>query len=179
VFVRFVPHGQPDETIVRELATCLRMIECREDTPRVVPDELLAGVYGAWERARADVFDEWMTQTDPANLQVRVPPFNRELADFLRTNLPSGSDPERLSWLIGALEAPLPRREEVELRRVFGAGYPGNRAKADAIVGKVEELGLEPVIPPEPLKPIENEEVHLICWMVIEKDNGRIPAVAH
>lgn len=170
VFVRFVPFD--GSAIIEELATCLRMIESAPETPRVMPADLLAGVYEAWERARANIETYWHYHTDPANLQPRVPPFNRELADFLRNNPPAGTDHEQLARYIGALEAPLPRREEMELRRVFDADYPGNRAKADAVARSVEQLGLEPFVPPAPLPPITADQVHLICWMAVESEKA-------
>jgi hypothetical protein len=167
-FVRFVPFdGGPVE---RELARCLRTIECTPETPRVVPDDLLRGAYSAWERARADIDAHWATLTDPANLQPRVPPLNHELAQLLRDNPPAGVTPDRLAQYIGALDAPLSRREELELRRVSGAEYTGARARAAAVAKVIDALGLEPFVPPAPLPPIAPEEIHLVCWMAVEAD---------
>jgi hypothetical protein len=39
--------------------------------------------------------------------------------------------------------------------------------QAEAVAAKVEELGLEPSPPPEPLPPITHEDVHLVCWLAI------------
>jgi hypothetical protein len=168
IFVRFAPAA--DEPVVRELGMCLRLVECQETTERVVTDAMLAGVYGAWQRARQDIYNDWTTQTDPANLQPRVGPFSRQLAEFLRANPPSGVTQDRLTRCLEAIEAPIPRREESELRRVFDQEYPGNRAKAEAVVRTAEALGLEPFQPPDPLPPISPDEIHLICWMGIEAE---------
>ena len=40
--------------------------------------------------------------------------------------------------------------------------------QADAVAAKVEELGLEPSPAPEPLPPITEEDVHLVCWIAID-----------
>ena len=77
-----------------------------EETPRVVPDDLLRGAFTAWGRARRDIFDAWTYETDPAHLQPRVSPFNRGLADFLRDHAAEGVDQARLERCIEAIEAP-------------------------------------------------------------------------
>jgi hypothetical protein len=46
------------------------------------------------------------------------------------------------------------------------------------LVGKVEDLGLQPFEAPDPLPRIQEDEVKLICWMVIapeedEEENDR------
>jgi hypothetical protein len=37
-----------------------------------------------------------------------------------------------------------------------------------ALVEKVRELGLQPFVQPEPLPPIQEEDVVLICWMSVD-----------
>jgi hypothetical protein len=37
-----------------------------------------------------------------------------------------------------------------------------------ALVEKVRELGLQPFVQPEPLPPIQEEDVVLICWMGVD-----------
>ncbi|HQU42416.1 MAG TPA: helicase-related protein, partial [Pirellulales bacterium] len=69
-YLRFVPfEGGP---IASEIGTCLRLIECSEKTPLVIPLDLKQTAFSAWERARQDIFKSWMHETDPANLQPRV-----------------------------------------------------------------------------------------------------------
>lgn len=98
-----------------------------------MPDDLRTGSSAAWERARADVLAEWTDATDPATLQPRVPPFNRRLAEFLRENPPDGVEQGRLTRCLEAIEAPIARRDEMRLREVFGATYPGRRAQARSV----------------------------------------------
>lgn len=173
VFVRFVPAGAKEAAQVdRELGSCLRRIECADGTPRTMPEDLLTGVYAAWDLARHDIYDDWSEKTDPMNLLPKVPTILREVAEFLRKTPPSGVSGDALDRYVQAIEAPLPRREETELRRVFEATYPGKKARADEIARKVEELGLEPFIPPDPLPPITPDEVHLVCWMAVEAERG-------
>ena len=83
VFYRFVPM-EPGTELVRDTLRCLRAITCVPETERQLPDDLRASAYAAWNRARKDVFDEWMHATDPANLQPRIRPLFHEIAEHLR-----------------------------------------------------------------------------------------------
>ncbi len=167
VYLRFVPYG--DGPFISELGTCLRIVECREDTPRVMPQDLKQTAYAAWERARQHIFASWTHETDPANLHPRVPRLNHEIAEFLRAHPPADADQTRLEACLDAIEAPCPRREQNLLRDVFVANYPSHAAKSKAIMDQVERIGLQPFAAPAPLPPIQPDEVHLICWMAVEE----------
>jgi hypothetical protein len=167
VYLRFVPFGQAQPT-ERELGTCLRLIECREDMPLTMPLDLKQTAFSAWQRARQDVFDAWTHETDPANLQPRVAKFNRDLAAFLRNHPPHNVDRARLEGCLDAIESPCSRRDELVLREVFGRDFESEEAKTRAVIEEVERLGLEPFQAPTPLPPITEEEIHLICWMGID-----------
>ena len=170
VYLRFVPYGDgPAAAIISEIGTCLRMIECREDTPRVMPLELKQTAYAAWERARRHIFDSWTHETDPANLQPRVSKSNREIAEFLRTHPPVDMEQTRVERCLDAIEAPCPKREGDQLRAVFAAQFASHAAKSKALVEEVERIGLQPFAAPAPLPPIQPDEVHLICWLAIER----------
>lgn len=166
-FLRFVPWTE-GEAIERELGACLRLIECAEDTPRVVPADLLAGAYAAWERARRDIWEAWDHETDPANLQPRVQPILRQIADHLRRYPPDGVERAALEQSLEAIEAPCSRRDENALRAVFQEEHAGHKARSLAVVQAVASLGLEPFQAPQPLPPIGEDEVHLVCWMAVE-----------
>lgn len=166
-YLRFVPYDR-SQALIREIGTCLRMIECGPDTPIVMPLDLKQTAMASWQSARQDIFDAWTWETDPQNLQPRVSRFNRQLAAFLRDNPSPDVEQARLERCLDALESPCPRRDEMALREVFQREHESNEAKAREIVGEVERLGLEPFQAPEPLPPISPDEVHLICWMAIE-----------
>lgn len=168
IYLRFVPLGSPGP-IVHEIGTCLRMIQCQEDTPRVVPADLQQEAFGAWQRARQDIFDSWARETDPRNLHPSVPKLNRQIAAFLRGQAPRGVEQVRLERALEAVEAPLARREENALRAVFDAESDTPEAKGRALIEEIEHLGLEPFQAPAPLPPIGMDEIHLVCWLAIEK----------
>ena len=166
IYLRFVP-GNQGQPIVSEIGTCLRFLECSEETPRHLPETGVEGAYEAWQRAREHILDAWAYETDPANLQPKVRRLNREVADFLRLNPPGEVEFERLHAVLDAIEAPWSIREERQLRTAWEREYPSAGAKARALVEEVERIGVEPHHAPEPLPPIENEDVILICWMAL------------
>lgn len=171
VYLRFVPlpGSGPDDATVSELGTCLRMIECRPDTQRVLPLDLKQTAYAAWQRARRDIHEAWMRETDPANLQPRVSKLNRDIAEFVRQYPPRDIEQSRVEQALDAIEAPCSRREENLLRAVYEQEYPSYDAKSKALIEEVERNGLEPFAAPTPLPPIQPEEIHLVCWMAIER----------
>ena len=167
VYLRFVPFERGP--LISEVGTCLRLIECEEDTPRVMPDDLRQTAFAAWQRARQDIFDSWTYETDPANLQPKVPKLNRDIAEHLRKHPPTDFEQARLTRALEAVEAPCSLREQKFLRVVFEKDFPNQGAKSRALVEEVERIGLEPFHAPEPLPPICPDEVHSICWSAIDQ----------
>ena len=129
--------------------------------------EMALGAFPAWQRGRQHIHEAWTFETDPANLQPKVRPLNREIAAFLRDHPAASVEQARLNRCLDAIEAPWSRREENQLRAVWTAEHPDARSKSAALVAEVERLGVEPFLAPDPLSPIDVEEIHLICWMAI------------
>ena len=169
-YLRFVPL-EIEAEIVGELGTCLRLLECTEETPRILNEEMRESAYGAWIRARESVLKAWTFETDPINLQPKVRKLNRAVAAFLRENPHPGLDQERLHRSLDAIESPWPRREENQLRVIWKREFETDAEKARYLVEEVERIGTEPFLAPDPLPPIEPEEIHLITWMAIEPED--------
>jgi hypothetical protein len=166
VYLRFVP-VDPGATIISELGTCLRLIECTDETPAQLREDLKVGAYDAWERARQTIYKAWSYETDPANLQPKVRPLNRQVAAFIRDNPPADLDQDRLHRCLDAIETPWSRREENQLREVWNGEFAAPEERVRALIECVEAVGVEPFVPPEPLPPIEPDEIHLVCWLGI------------
>ncbi len=163
VFLRFVP--AEGGAIVKDTLGCLKLIACKEDTPRHVPDNAREAAYVAWQRARRDIFEEWKFATDPANLQPRVRAGMKAAADHIRKYPPPEFTQEQIDRLIECIEAPWGVRIERQIRDCLDGGK-GVGASV-AIAAKVKELGLEPFKPAAPLPPIEQDEVRLVCWLAV------------
>jgi len=177
IYLRFVPEDATAE-IVGELGTCLRLLECTEETRRVLSDEMARAAYDAWGRARRSIFDAWSFETDPANLQPKIRKLNRDVAAFLRENSPADIEQARLDRCVEAIESPWPRREENLLRLAWERPFATAADRARHIVEVVEGIGAEPFRAPDPLPPIGIEEIHLIAWMAIEHEDAGVPRAA-
>ena len=158
-------------TIVSEMGTCLRLIECEPESARQIPESLADDVYLLWESARQDIWQSWMHQTDPANLQPRVRPLNQRVAEFIRANPPIGYDDGRLRLALDIVESPWPRREEILLRGWFESEQLSGFEKARDLVEKVHTTGIEPYRQAPLLPPIDQDDVQLICWMAVSPEN--------
>ena len=155
--------------IVREIGTCLRLIECEEATPRHVPSQLNQAIFDLWQLAQRDIWTAWMRETDPANLQPKVRPLNQRVAEFIRANRPPDDDGKQVNNALDILEAPWPRREELLLREWFRNEASSGIEKARLLVRNILDTGLEPFNQPQLLPPIEPEAVELVCWMGLTK----------
>jgi hypothetical protein len=155
-----------ESVILGELGTCLRLAECEPETPRVVPRRLEEDrIFDLWAAAQADIWRSWMVETDPANLQPKLRPLNRKVAEFLRANVPPDADVKRIRQALDVLESPWPRREEAMLRDWYQDESRAGLEKARYLIDKILETGLEPFHEPEALPPIALDDIELVCWL--------------
>jgi hypothetical protein len=96
----------------------------------------LDAAYSAWQKARGDVYEEWMKKTDPANLQPKVRPSLRAAAELVRSFPPPEMSMEETHRLTETIEAPwggrtekqmLPQLVEVNLAQVDVVGFSRRR----------------------------------------------------
>jgi hypothetical protein len=163
-----------EAAILGEIGTCLRLAECEPETPRVMPRELEGDrIFDLWSTAQADIWRSWMIETDPANLQPRLRPLNRKVAEFIRANLPPDFDGGRITKALDILESPWPRREEMMLRDWFEDKAHAGVEKAKFLIDKILETGLEPFQEPQTLPPIRLDDIELVCWLAISPGDGQ------
>jgi superfamily II DNA or RNA helicase len=169
VYLRFIPNTslEPSENgeptpMIRELGTCLRIIETTEQTELELDETLATRIYDAWNLACADIYKAWMLETDPANLLPKVAKVNQEAASLLRKTTPDG-------WenACNVLEQPWSERVARTLREVMNKEYPTPLEKAASILLCVTNSGLEPLQAPKVLPPIDKEDVRLVVWAAI------------
>jgi superfamily II DNA or RNA helicase len=164
-FLRFVPLEEGE--IVRDSLSCLARISCNEGTERVLPRDLEDAAYDAWVRARHDIYEEWQHGADPANLQPDIRPLFRAAAQQVRTHT-ADLALEEVDRLADSLEAPWGLRIENSLRKIFTPDTAQGDASTRQIAAWVKEQGLQPFRAPDPLPPIDEEEVRLVVWLGVE-----------
>jgi hypothetical protein len=158
-----------DDAIIREIGTCLRIIESNSDTPLLLPETAVNNVYDFWELVKTDVWESWMHETDPANLQPKVRPLNQKIALFIRDNIPQDFEKEKTHRALDILESPWSRRDEILLREWFEEKL-SNIEKSKFLIEKINSSGMEPTQTPEPLPPINIDEVKLLVWLAVSKE---------
>jgi Helicase conserved C-terminal domain/PLD-like domain/SNF2-related domain len=166
-FLRFVPTS--GDEIVRDSLACLARIACTEGTERVFPADLEAAAYEAWARARRDIYEEWQRGADPANLQPDIRPLFRAAAQYIRLH-PADLTLQDVDRLADSLEAPWGLRIENSLRKVFTVENARGDSTTRQIAAWVKEQGLQPFRAPEPLPPIDEDEVQLMVWMAVSQE---------
>jgi len=160
-------------SVVEDTLACLSHArpDAGIDAERVMDEATHALAFTAWEHARDSIVATWNLASDPANLVAPVPPAMNRAAEVVRSHTPAGMTLEKADRLVDALQAPYPERVVRQFRRVLGSeGAPA--AQALEIAHLATELGLEPPPPPLPLPEIEDDDVHLVCWLAIVSEGA-------
>ena len=163
-FVRANEDGSVSENIENETGFCLRQIENKEEA---VPDSVNLSqihVYEAWDKAKASIRKAWEFESDPINLQPKVRPLNKSVAETLRALNSPKIDATKISSALDILESPWPRREENLLR-----GWINDKTDPEKLVEQILNIGIEPYIAPEPLPQIDDEDIHLVVWLAVQQ----------
>ena len=121
--------------------------------------------FDAWAAAKAQIHGAWMYNADPANLTRPVPRVMRDAADLIRTHGAHLAD--RQDDLIARLEAPYAPRIQRAIRDLLNDGTLTERDKISQLIELADHLGLVRQPAPQPLPPIDLNDIHLICWTAI------------
>ncbi len=75
-----------------------------------------------------------------------------------------------LDDMLERLEAPWPRRIQNAFREIFDPDedYSSPHDVSRTVVEKIKEMGLQPFRQPDPLPPVDEDQVKLICWMGVD-----------
>ena len=129
--------------------------------------EVQKSVYDFWNIAKKDIFQSWMYETDPANLQPKIRKINRDVASFIRSHKPVEMSEHIVDKALDIVESPWPRRDEILLRETFNENVDEKKEKSKKLINWIIKTGLEPSGSPELLPPISEEDIKLICWLAI------------
>ena len=162
-FVRPDSNGCPSEKIEAEMGFCLRQIKNDKTEVPAAEGINMDAVYAAWRIARRSILEAWDYETDPANLQPKVRPLNKSVAERLRTIKGHCIDAGKLAKSLDILESPWPLREENKLRE-----WIANKVDSPILVENILSIGIEPFVAPAPLPQAIEEDVHLVVWLVVE-----------
>lgn len=152
--------------VVDDTLACLDRVRPRDewDTARDLPPDVYERAFEAWAIARDHVVARWNFLADPANIAPVVPAVMRRASQTVQEHT-AAVQIEDLDRAVEALEAPYADR----ILRLFrlAMSIDDHQQRAKRILELVDELGLEPPPPPDPLPEIRDEDVHLVCWMAL------------
>jgi hypothetical protein len=121
--------------------------------------------FDAWAAAKAHIHTAWMYNAAPANLTRPVPRVMRDAAELVRRH--GAHLAGRQDGLTARLEAPYAPRIQRAIRDLLNDGTVTEREKASQLLALADHLGLVRQPVPQPLPPIDLDDIHLICWTVI------------
>lgn len=169
-FVAIPEEGDP--VVVGDTLTCLDRARppAGWETPRQLDEGTFLGAFDAWERARDQIVEGWNHYADPANLAAAVPVVMRRAAELIREHS-THLEVEQIDRTVEVLEAAYAER----ILRMFRGALAQDRMEDQVrqVLHLVEELGLEPPPPPQPLPEITPGDVRLVCWIAVVPEDAR------
>ena len=157
--------------VVADVLSCLRHAYSTAHTERVLDDDTHAQAYDAWAVAKESIFDSWLFATDPRNLEPEIPKVMRDAAELVRTHPPAGVDQADVDRLYDTLNSPYAERVRRQIREAINHSETAAEQVA-GILDVVRRLSLTRPETPEPLPIIEEDDIHLVCWMAIVPASG-------
>ena len=135
------------------------------DTQRELDEEMYEATYGAWEAARGHILDTWEYASDTKNLDPKIPAVMERAVALIEDQYEGVLTIEEADNLVERLRAPYPERLLRPVRKVLAVGTAKERVVALAALA--DDLGFTPTSKPQPLPPITEDDVHLLCWIAI------------
>ena len=139
-----------------------------ERAARELSDLAYDRAFDAWEAAREDVHREWMRLTDPNNLRPDVPKALREAAEMVHEHGDVLTTEDR-DYLLERLNTHPGSRIQKAVREMVRSEEEGPSAKIRRLRRLVDEAGLQPPQIPDPLPPIDLDDIHLVAWCAVQK----------
>ncbi|MGW2479660.1 helicase-related protein [Streptomyces sp. NPDC001571] len=134
------------------------------DAPSVLNEAVYQAAFDGWSCAKSHIVASWMHNADPANLAPEIPKVMRDAAALVRQHgAHLGEDQDAL---IERLEAPYSPRILRTIRSALSE-LGMTKETVNHLSELADRLGLVPQPTPEPLPPITEDDVHLVCWLAV------------
>ena len=126
---------------------------------------MFQATFTAWDAARKDILDSWEFATDTKNLDPKIPAVMERAAAIIVDNYDGVLTVEEADALVERLRAPYPERLLRPVRKVLSEGT--EKEQVTALAELADHLGFTPSTRPQPLPPVNEEDIHLLCWIAI------------
>lgn len=141
-------------------------------TEQYIAEAAQSGVFEAWQVAEADIYAKWSQLTDPANLRPEVPLALRQAHELVSEH-GGGLGFSAQEALLAVLDANWEKRIVDAVREIVRDEEASASDRVERLQALVKDAGLDAPPPPQPLPPIERDEIRLLCWMAVT--NAREP----
>lgn len=151
-------------TVIDDALSCLAQADPGE-AEHALSEGMEQAAYAAWDLARRDVREKWNFLTDPQNVRAEIPRVLRDAADLVRSQGAFlGTEQNDIT---DRLNAPHTKRVQDSVRRIVRSDT-GEDEKVRALVDLVRRSNLTKAKAAEPLPMIDEDDIHLICWMAFQ-----------
>lgn len=135
------------------------------DQVRVLSDKAFRAAYEGWALAQEDAHQEWMRATDPNALAAEIPASFRDAREVI-LNQGGHLGPAQIETIkrLNTVPGAKARKAMRAALRTPGA----SQQVVSAIIGVLEDFGVQPAEKVKPLTPIALADVRLIAWMAVE-----------
>lgn len=133
--------------------------------PPYLTEPMHRAAFAAWDVAQADVFDEWLELTDPANIQPKVPKAMLDAATLVESHGSFLGD--RQVRTVARLRQVVPQRHINLMRSTLRDHEGDTRAAVEAVVALADSWRLAVPEPVTPQPPIEMEDIRVLAWTVV------------
>jgi hypothetical protein len=167
--VRHNDQGRP--IISPDTLLSLRVADPQSSTAeRWLPDEVYDRAFDAWEAARDDAYATWKELTDPNAFQPDLPlSFRNAYELVLRKGRYLGKDEQ--SSLANRLRTVPTAKVTRQVRSALNQGATDEQ-RIQLIAEILDEAGITPPPPRDPLPDIEKHEVRLVTWVAVRGTRG-------
>ena len=175
-FLRFVSSDASQEP-VKDFIHCLELLECDEDTERVLSENEWKQAFPAWEKARQSITDDWNVFAEENSHPINFTRVNKEVIHFLTAHHPPGVVQNDLSKVIKKLRMVWRLHDEKDLRKIWNEMKKENEHLQKNSVPKIARnlydfvaaKKMTPSIHCKRYECISKDCVRLICWMSFRK----------
>ena len=164
---RYWRYVEADGTVIDVESEMLRRIN-PGNSAGVDPSASEVDLEAAWQAAVAEIVADHNRRADPRYAQERIGPAQRFAVDLLRdptVGLPPGA--AEADEALSVERSSSVRQALSEIRARLAESSISRDQAAQQIVEVVESFGLQPVEPPPLLDPITEDDVGVVCWMVV------------
>ena len=162
--------GEQKYKIIQNPLTSLRRAQPLPiDAPHEIPDDFEKKLVNAWELAKSDVFEKWISLTDPVNLMPNIAPAMEKTMQFVFTNPDNFLQDNEVDEITGILQQDVSRKISNGFNAVLRETETTDVEKIIKIQNLISHFGLQKPPEIEPYQMITEEDIHLINWIAVSQ----------